>query len=151
MVGDASVPLIIAGDFNAYEFTDGYADVTGMITGNAVESQNVYWYTGNAFDPTPSYVAPDPTLVDSGVKADPQQRYSFNFSGMAQEIDHVVLSRRAWKDFAGVANAHGNSDVSEASSIILDDTTAARSGDHDGQVVTIAIDRIFSSDNDPLP
>ncbi|HEY2395651.1 MAG TPA: Calx-beta domain-containing protein [Rudaea sp.] len=151
IVGDATVPLIIAGDFNAYEFGDGYADVTGMITGNAVQSQNLYWYDGSAFNPTPAYAAPNPTLVDSGVFADPVQRYSYNFSGMAQEIDHVVLSRQGLPDFVRISNAHGNADVSEASSIILDATTAARSGDHDGQVLTIAIDRVFSGGFDPQP
>ena len=122
-----------------------------MITGRAVEAQNVYWYDGSPYNPTPPYSAPDPTLVDSGVAADPTQRYSFNFSGLAQEIDHIVLSRRAWQDFVHVSNAHGNSDVSEATSIILDPSTAARSGDHDGQVVTIAIDRIFADGSDPQP
>jgi hypothetical protein len=63
----------------------------------------------------------------------------------------VLLSRTAWKDFVSVSNAHGNSDVSEASPIILDPTTAARSGDHDGQVVTIAIDRIFANGFEAQP
>ena len=44
-----------------------------------------------------------------------------------------------------------DADVSAASSIILDATTTARSGDHDGQVVTIAIDRMFSGGFDPQP
>jgi hypothetical protein len=151
MVGNATVPLIVAGDFNAYEFTDGYADVTGMILGTAVQNQNQYWYTGSVYNPTPSYVAPNPTLVDSGIKADPASHYSYNFSGFAQEIDHIVLSRRAWQDFVGISNAHGNADVSEATSTILDATTAARSGDHDGQVLTIAIDRIFADGYEAQP
>lgn len=136
MVGDASVPLVVAGDFNAYEFSDGYADVTGLITGNAVQSDNKYW-------PSP-YTAPNPTLVDSGIKADPSRRYSFNFDGLVQEIDHIVLTRRAWQDFVRVENAHGNSDTAEASNVILDPATAARAGDHDGQVLTLTIDRIFA-------
>ena len=146
MVGEATVPLIVAGDFNAYEFTDAFADVTGMIKGTAVQSQNLYWFTGNGQDmDTLTYVPPNPTLVDTGIAANPAQKYSFSFSGYAQEIDHLLLSRTAWKDFVSVSNAHGNSDVSEASPIILDPTTAARSGDHDGQVITIAIDRIFAN------
>jgi hypothetical protein len=150
MVGEANVPLIVAGDFNAYEFTDAFADVTGMIKGTAVQSQNLYWFTGNAQDPD-AYVAPSPTLVDTGMAANQAEKYSFNFSGYAQEIDHVLLSRTAWKDFVSVSNAHGNSDVSEASPIILDPTTAARSGDHDGQVITIAIDRIFANGFEAQP
>ncbi len=143
ITGDVNVPLIVVGDFNAYEFTDGYVDVTGMITGAAVQAQNQYW------DVSGTYVAPSPTLIDSGIKADSTQRYSYNFSGYAQEIDHVLLSRRGWKDFVSVSNAHGNSDVSEAgisgtTPTVLDPTTAAHSSDHDGQVLTIAIDRIFA-------
>ncbi len=152
IVGDASVPLIVAGDFNAYEFSDGYADVTGMIMGTAVKAQNLYWYDGSAANTdTPAYVAPTPTLVDSGIKSEPASHYSYNFSGFAQEIDHILLSRAAWADFVSISNAHGDADVSEASSIILDSTTAARSGDHDGQVLTIAIDRIFADGSDPQP
>ena len=40
VVGEANVPLIVAGDFNAYQFTDGYVDVTGLIAGTAVQNQN---------------------------------------------------------------------------------------------------------------
>ncbi|MEP6484061.1 MAG: lamin tail domain-containing protein [Rudaea sp.] len=146
MVGEANVPLFIAGDFNAYEFTDAYADVTGMIKGTAVRVQNLYWFDGSSADTdTPAYVAPNPTLVDSGDAANPAEKYSFNFDGYVQEIDHILLTRTAWKDFVSVSNAHGNADVSEASPIILDPTTAARSGDHDGQVISVAIDRIFAN------
>ncbi len=152
IVGDASVPLIVAGDFNAYEFSDGYADVTGMIMGTADQSKNLYWYNGDpANTDTPTYVAPNPPLVDSGIKAAAGERYSFNFSGLAQEIDHIVLTQRAWRDFVSTSNARGNSDVSEATLIILDGTTAARSGDHDGQVVTLAIDRIFADGYEAQP
>lgn len=146
VVGEVDVPLIVAGDFNAYQFTDGYVDVTGMITGTAVQNQNLYWFTNNADDSdTPPYSAPSPTLVDTGVAADPADRYSFQFDGYVQEIDHILLTRTGWKDFVSVSNAHGDADVSEASPVILDDTTPARSGDHDGQVITIAIDRIFAN------
>lgn len=152
IVGDADVPLIVAGDFNAYEFSDGYADVTGMVMGTADQSKNLYWFSGNAANTdTPAYVAPSPTLVNSAIAADPAEAYSFNFSGLTQEIDHILLSRRAWQDFVSVSNAHGNSDNAEASGVILDDLTAARSGDHDGKIITIAIDRIFANGFDGAP
>ena len=50
IVGESTVPLIVAGDFNAYQFTDGYVDVTGMIAGTAVQNQNLYWFTPNNAD-----------------------------------------------------------------------------------------------------
>lgn len=145
LIGNSSVPLIVVGDFNAYEFSDGYVDVTGMIAGTAVAAQNNYW------DLSGTYLPPSPTLVDSGIMADPAQHYSYNFNGYAQEIDHILLSRLAWKDFVNISNAHGNSDVSEAGTTVLDDSTAAHSSDHDGQVLTLAIDRIFANGFDAAP
>jgi hypothetical protein len=146
IMGEASVPLIVAGDFNAYQFTDGYVDVTGMIAGTAVQNQNSVWFNGNQYDTdVATYVPPTPPLVDTGFAANPDDRYSFQFDGYVQEIDHILISRSGLKDFISVSNAHGNADVSEASPVILDDTTPARSGDHDGQVVQIAIDRIFAN------
>ena len=35
--------------------------------------------------------------------------------------------------------------------MILDDLTAARSGDHDGKIITVAIDRIFANGFDGAP
>jgi hypothetical protein len=144
VTGEPAVPLIVAGDFNAYQFTDGYVDVTGMIAGTAVQNQNQTWFTGNAADTdVTTYTPPSPTLVDTGIAANQNDRYSFQFDGYVQEIDHILLTRPGWKDFIRVSNAHGNADVSEASPVILDDSTPARSGDHDGQVIQMAIDRIF--------
>lgn len=143
--GDPAVPLIVLGDLNAYEFSDGYVDVVGLIKGTPDSTQNFYPVMSG------TYAAPSPTLVDSGIMADPASRYSYNYSGYAQEIDHILLSRPAWTDFVGISNAHGNSDVSEAGGTGLDDTTAARSSDHDGQVLTIAIDRIFADGYENQP
>jgi len=131
VVGNAALPLIVVGDFNAYEFTDGYVDVTGMISGTAVQAENLYW------DQSGTYVAPAPPLFDSGSAADPADHYSYNFGGYAQEIDHILLSSVAQNDFIAISNAHGNSDVSEAGPAVLDPTTALRTSDHDGQVVTL--------------
>jgi hypothetical protein len=131
VTGNANVPLIVVGDFNAYEFTDGYVDVTGIIAGTAIQAENLYW------DQSGTYVAPAPALFDTGAVANPADHYSYNFAGYAQEIDHVLLSSVAQNDFIAISNAHGNSDVSEAGPAVLDPNTAARTSDHDGQVVTL--------------
>jgi predicted extracellular nuclease len=131
VIGSANVPLIVVGDFNAYEFSDGYVDVTGMISGTAIQAENLYW------DQSGTYAAPAPPLFDTGAAANPADHYSYNFAGYAQEIDHVLLSSVAQNDFIAIANAHGNSDVSEAGPAVLDPNTASRTSDHDGQVVTL--------------
>lgn len=138
---DANAALIVVGDYNAYEFSDGYADVTGQIKGTAVPADNLLW----AMPKT------NPTLIDSGIAAAPAARYSFAFDGYVQELDHMLLTRTGWKEFAAIANAHGNADVSEAGPAALDGSTAVRSADHDGQVLTLAVDRIFADGCEPQP
>ena len=150
IVGLPAVPLIVTGDFNAYEFTDGYVDVTGMIAGTAVASQSVYWFDGNvANTDTPGYVAPSPTLVDTGIKS--SSRYSYYFDGIKQQIDHILLTRSAWKSFIAISNAHGNADVSGADPAVLNGATPARASDHDGQVVMLLTDRLFAGNFELQP
>jgi predicted extracellular nuclease len=131
---DGSVPLVIVGDYNAYEFTDGYVDVTGQIKGTAVQADNMTWATQTT----------TPTLCDAGLTTDPATRYSFMFDGYVQELDHALLTRTAWTDFVSLHNAHGNADTSEAGPEVIDSSTPARSADHDGQVLTLTFDRLFS-------
>ncbi len=134
VVGDVDVPIVVVGDYNAYEFTDGYVDVVGQIKGTAVQADNMYW------------AAPvtTPTLCDAGLTTDPATRYSFMFDGYVQELDHALVSRRGWRDFVRLDNAHGNADTSEAGPEVTNPATAARSADHDGQVLVLAVDRFFS-------
>ncbi|MFT3791154.1 MAG: Calx-beta domain-containing protein [Rudaea sp.] len=139
VVGDATVPVVIVGDFNAYEFSDGYVDSTGIIMGTADTDS-----THSVYPPTASYIAPSPVLFDTGSAANPADHYSYTYDGFAQEIDHILLTSVAQADFVQISNAHGNADVSSSSTdaTIVDTSTASadtarRSSDHDGQVVTL--------------
>jgi hypothetical protein len=90
IVGNPALPLIVVGDFNAYEFTDGYVDVTGMISGTAIQAENLYW------DQSGTYVAPAPPLFDSGSAANPADHYSYNFGRLrAGDRSHPAVERRA--------------------------------------------------------
>jgi predicted extracellular nuclease len=135
---DADAPIVVIGDYNAYEFTDGYVDVTGQIKG-VVDADE------NKLSATP---ITSPTLCDAGLTTAAETRYSFQFDGYVQELDHSLLSRIGWRDFISLANAHGNADTSEAGPEVTDPTTPARSADHDGQVLTLAPDRILADDNE---
>ena len=132
---DADVPLVVIGDFNAFGFTDGYVDVVGQIAGTAIESENMLW--------APSLVDPTLILLDDLVPA--ELRYTFIYDGYAQQIDHALLTARAFEDFAGVSITHGNADVPAGSADADDPSTARRSTDHDGLVVRLATidDTIF--------
>ncbi len=120
-------PLLIVGDFNAFEFSDGYVDVIGQITGLP--------------DPLgallPASVAVDPPLFDGVAFLSDEERYSYVYQGNIQVLDHILLNQGAVPLVAGVRAVRGNADVSE--SYEYDRTTPLRSSDHDGLVMTLRL------------
>lgn len=154
ITGSSTIPLVVLGDFNAYEFNDGFVDVVGTIMGT-VDSNASH----SIYPPTASYVAPNPTMVNpTEPTLDPathpldwNPNYSYSFDGVSEELDHILLTRSAWKDFVRISHSHGNADVSSAGPDVSDATTARRLSDHDGQIVILAIDRIFADGSEPQP
>ena len=63
------VPLVVTGDFNAFEFTDGYVDAVGHIKGSFNPAESLQ--SGS------DLVSPD--LVNQVDLLDQTQRYSFVF------------------------------------------------------------------------
>ena len=136
---DPDVRLVVTGDFNAFEFTDGYVDAVAVISGN--------------FDPTQSLVCseaacmPDlvePNLSNEFLNLPMASRYSFNFRGNAQVLDHGLTTVKLSSEVRDAQYGRGNAD---AASILVDDDGSAdpnnlalRSSDHDGLVLFIAAD-----------
>ena len=76
--------IVLVGDFNAFEFNDGYTDVMGIVRGDEVPAAQVLTWIESPIT-TP--------LVDgSELIADPAARYSYVFEGSAQTLDHVVVN-----------------------------------------------------------
>jgi hypothetical protein len=136
---DSDVRLVVIGDFNAFEFTDGYVDSVAVIAGD--------------FDPTTSFVcleavcAPDlvePNLDNQVLGLDASERYSFNFGGNAQSLDHALTSQKLSTEVSGAEFGRGNSDVPADllgdDGIIVPANLPLRASDHDGLVVYIAKD-----------
>lgn len=136
---DPDVRLVVTGDFNAFEFTDGYVDALGIIAGT--------------FDPLTSFVCSETTCLGDLVQPNldnevlwltDAERYSFIFRGNAQVLDHALTSQKLAGEISDVAYGRGNSDA--AVDLINDDGTAdpanlpLRSSDHDGLVVYISKD-----------
>lgn len=120
--------LIAIGDFNAFEFTDGYVDVMGQVTGNPDPA--------GALIPTTDEVNPDLTNQTFSEPAD--QRYSFVFDGNAQALDHGVTSQGLAPFMRGAEHSRGNSDA--PFSFDDDPTTPLRSADHDGLALFVMSD-----------
>jgi hypothetical protein len=137
-----SVKLFVVGDFNAFEFSDGYVDAVGVISGS--------------FDPAESVICGlvpcadlvDPDLINLTTTIDPTTRYSFIFRGSAQTLDHALVSQALGLDVSGIEYGRGNADA--AVDLINDDSVdnlPLRSSDHDGLVVFISSD----DDSDGVP
>ena len=130
--------FMVTGDFNAFEFTDGYVDAVGQIKGDFDPGDNQL--SG------PDLVNPDlRNVVDTIIPA--WDRYSFIFRGSAQVLDHALLSAKLERFVRGAEYGRGNADA--AVDLINDDLTVLRSSDHDGLVVYIQSDPdLYEGDSD---
>ncbi len=136
---DAELRLVVVGDFNAFEVTDGYVDVTGQIKGEVVPENNLL--SG------PDLVNPD--LVDEVLHLPPRERYSTVQNGTAQVLDHALWSQRLAAFVRGMAYGRGNADAAEAR--FFDDSTPLRASDHDGLVLYLMSDANGDGTPDDAP
>jgi predicted extracellular nuclease len=125
---EPSLRLVAIGDFNAFEFTDGYVDVMGQVTGSPDPA--------GALLPASDEVNPDLTNQTFNLPA--VQRYSFVFDGTAQSLDHAVTSQAMGPWVRGAEHSRGNADAPFAFDV--DPTTSLRSSDHDGTVLFVMTD-----------
>jgi predicted extracellular nuclease len=130
-----TTPLIVIGDLNAFEFSDGYVDVVGQIAGDFVPADNLV--SG------PDLVDPDLSKQTLAIPAG--ERYSLIYRGSSQTLDHALTSESADPWVRGVDYGRGNADA--AVDLINDISTALRSSDHDGLVLYLVTD----DDGDGLP
>jgi len=123
---DAGERMILVGDFNAFEFSDGLVDSMGIITGREAGPGTVLEY---AVSPV---TRPLTTLTTLIPQAD---RYSFSFEGNAQSLDHVVANAAVFASALDVVTEHAaiNADFSETRF----GQSAVRTSDHDPVVVRL--------------
>jgi uncharacterized protein len=121
--------VISGGDFNAFEFSDGYTDTLAT-------------YTNTNVLPASQVVQPGvsglvtPPLTDLTLSLPANQRWSYVEDGNAQVLDHMVVTPELASK-AQLVYAHLNADFPVTS--YNDATTAARSSDHDVPVGYFAI------------
>ena len=142
---DPNLPIVLVGDKNAFQFTDGYVDVIGLLSGNSVEDQNLVNLEN---DMTPGFSADNqvsPGLVNALDTLPAQDRYSFIFRGIAQTLDHALLNRAANRFVSDFGYMRGNADYWVG--FEDDETSIARSSDHDGFVLVLEpgrdVDNLF--------
>ena len=135
---EPGVHLVAIGNFNAFEFTDGYVDVMGQVTGNPDPA--------GALLPATDEISQDLTNQTFNMPAD--QRYSFVFDGNAQSLDHAITTQALDPWVRGAEHSRGNADAPFS----FDRTagTSLRSSDHDGTVLFLTTDLDADSVPDTL-
>jgi predicted extracellular nuclease len=83
---NAAEHIVAVGDYNAFEFNDGYVDVINTIRGDAPPDDQVL-AASTAGDLV------EPNLTDLVTLAASANRYSYVFAGSAQELDHVLVTQ----------------------------------------------------------
>lgn len=118
--------VIVLGDFNAFQFTDGYVDVVGQIRGRVTPDESLM--SG------PDLVTRDLcNLID---RLPEPEKYSFIFGGNAQVLDHALVNQPLERHVVDIQYARGNADAARHNED--DATTALFAADHDGLVVYLS-------------
>lgn len=129
--------LVVVGDYNAYQFTDGYVDVYNQISGLPSLGAQI---------PVTPIVSP-PLEAGADMLSD-EERYSFIFRGSAQQLDHCLYNQLTGLTPNGFAFARGNADASV--NYESNANSLSRASDHDGFVFYLGIDALSSNSNPAL-
>ncbi len=135
---DPNERIVLLGDFNAFEYNDGYVDVMGIIRGDAAQEPQVLTYVASPIT-TP--------LVDGSLLTPSKpERYSYVFDGNLQTLDHVVVNEATVLGAADIEVDHAriNAEFGEHNFGIAG--TALRVSDHDPVRVRITVPGFRSAD-----
>ena len=118
--------LIIVGDYNAYQYTDGYTDIVGVIAGNITASESK----------RPGTDLVNPNLKNLIVDVAESERYSYIFGGNLQVLDHALVNAEMQASVVEMVFARGNADAAEGEEENAE--SALYASDHDGFVVFLS-------------
>jgi predicted extracellular nuclease len=116
--------LVLIGDFNAFPFNDGYVDVLGTIKGAPAPSNEVTLASADLVEPD---------LLNLTDELPATERYSFNFEGNAQALDHILVNVSRHARMVRYTYARLGSDFPE--SFRSNFNRPERLSDHDAAVV----------------
>jgi len=116
------------GDFNAFEFNDGYADVMGTIAGHPAPTNQVLLSTADMVEPD---------LLNLIETLPPTERYSYIFDGIPQAIDHILVTRNLRHRVSRFLYPRINADFAEVHRNFAD--RPERISDHDPAMAYIRV------------
>jgi predicted extracellular nuclease len=121
-VANPSQRIVLVGDFNAFEFSDGLVDVIGTIKGTPAPATAVVRATTDLVEPN---------LANLMEALSAAERYSYVFDGNAQVLDHVLVNGPALANVSDLVMVRGNADQPETA---RNAAGGVRLSDHDAPV-----------------
>lgn len=124
--------ITIGGDFNAFEFNDGLVDAMGTVTG-LPSADDETAVAGDGAD----RVTED--LLNLYVEEPQDQRYSFEFDGNAQSLDHILVNQPLGATAGSLALDHARINADFPEILRGDAGTVARLADHDPAIAYFSL------------
>ena len=121
--------IFVCGDFNAFQFNDGYNDLIGVLKGKSNQTVLAPSKTENATG-----------LVDMVDYIDPKNRYSFSYDGSAHVLDHMLVNKAGAQRIIKFGYARVDADFPKI--YINDANRPERLSDHDAPVLYLSLDEI---------
>ncbi|MBL8262296.1 MAG: endonuclease/exonuclease/phosphatase family protein [Xanthomonadaceae bacterium] len=130
--------IVLLGDFNAFEFNDGYVDVMGIVRGDAVPADQVVYDLASPIT--------TPLIDGSDLIIDGAEKYSYVFEGNAQTLDHVVVNEAMLMEVATLSVDHAriNADFGVHNYGVAGN--AIRVSDHDPVRVVVGVNDFRTAD-----
>ena len=128
-VANPTERMIVCGDFNAFQFNDGYNDLIGILKGKSEPKVLVA-----------STTAYQTGLVDLVDYIDAKNRYSYTFDGNAQVLDHILVNQPARQ--RGLKFGYARLDADFPQIYRNDATRPERISDHDAPIFYLSLDEI---------
>jgi uncharacterized protein len=128
-VANPNERIIVLGDFNAYEFSDGFVDSIGSIVGSPAPAAQVTLAGADLVNPNLT------RLVDT--TAD----YSYSFDGFTQSIDHIMVSQGLINNSSArtVVHVKMNADYPEINRSNYAVGADTRLSDHDALLLRVTV------------
>lgn len=119
--------IILCGDFNSFQFNDGYNDLIGILKGK----------------PEPNVLSPSKNVYQTGLidlidYIEPAKRYSYVFGGSAQALDHILINKAAQERAVKFGYARLDADFPEV--YRNDANRPERISDHDAAILYLSLD-----------
>jgi uncharacterized protein len=134
---EPNAKIIVLGDFNAFEFSDGYVDVMGTLKGSPAPANQV-------LTPTTSNLLA-PMIGGETFITDPAERYSSLVVGTARTLEHVLISESIITGSTAVRVDHARINADFAASR-YGDNSPVRVGERDPVRITIRVPAFRNAD-----